>query len=1253
MRLTLIMVRRELLMALRRPLFWVFLILTLLFSILYYFGGVQVSVGSGGRAADEVVHLNGPYYLTIFYMAVPFVVATLFAAVAMATSVIRDQQLGVEDVLRSTHLSARGYVLGKLFGTGFWVLGIVLLGLFIGIVMDQVTAGIAAGGGMDKPEAFGAASPVHHLHPFLFHSLPWIAFAMAGAFYLGVRTRAPLVIYGSLALLYISVLWISDFEPQWIQDWSKNVLGLEWAVIQGWIDPSGISWLIEEYGREDRGVAFYNSEIPALTTGIAMNRVVLLLLAGLALWRSMAIYSRQKHGRLDAAREAVVQGDTGDRLGLPDTRAIAALSKRGLVAGTMRVMRAELALLRRQPSVWIFVPLIWTFTIAGALIVKGPWDSQMIVTATTASSRLASLLALWTCGFGACLAIEALHRERVQQIAGMFFSTPVKSGALVLGKILAVTGVMLFIIVGAALITGVFQAALHGTVPRPDVYALSLGVLLLPGVLFFIALASFLTAFLRSRMGAYACLIVFSILYAIGLFTGWLDWRGKVIPTSLVVHSDITGLRPYVEELLLNRVLVGCVTLVLLILTVLFFPRTDRTRTERVSWRRLRRGKLALVAFAALIITAIGSSTWLARNMNQGLDADWREDRIEDYALRNRARWGREDVALPEYSALDFDIEFFPDERRFALGGRFDFVNLTEQPITVLPLTMNLDWEIEPEGHIFLSDPANGGDDEPRVKDRNGLYEVRLPEPLLPNDEVSLWIRYDGAMSPGARRASGGFEQWILEDAIFVHTFPGQSIIPAIGYLEPDSGDTDTADDELNEGQMAEHYHDDHASSGGAKRAMDVAVRVTVPDDLTAICVGNLLEKTVADGKATFSYRTDHPVYFYALMAGRFEQKSVGDCTVYYHPDHDQNIDDIATALDQSRRFYSAIFSAFPFEELRIVEFPRVAGFAMGFPTLIPFSELLGFLTRSDDGISNINFMVTAHEVAHQWWGTITWPAEVPGSPFLTEALAHYSTLLMEERFNGRVAGRNRRLSFERAYLSGRRKDVERPVVRIDGSEPGDQVTWYNKGGLVFWMTSERIGRDNLVQALRDYVVEFSFQEDHPTIHDLLRHIRAKAGPGHEEFLRQTFYEVVLPRPEIVAARVSRSDRGYSTTVELKNNGTGTVSLDVEVANRGLLTGEIGAMPAPIRLARDDLEDPLGWVTEAEPAEQEAGDAPDEETEPYLSVRKRVTLAAGESLEIQLDSEFEPGNVLLDPDAQVLMQGRNQASRKLGVEADA
>ena len=76
-------------------------------------------------------------------------------------------------------------------------------------------------------------------------------------------------------------------------------------------------------------------------------------------------------------------------------------------------------------------------------------------------------------------------------------------------------------------------------------------------------------------------------------------------------------------------------------------------------------------------------------------------------------------------------------------------------------------------------------------------------------------------------------------------------------------------------------------------------------------------------------------------------------------------------SVKASLDYYTENFSPYQFREVRILEFPRYSGFAQSFPTTIPYSESIGFITRvmDDDDDLDMPFFVTAHEVAHQWWG--------------------------------------------------------------------------------------------------------------------------------------------------------------------------------------------------------------------------------------------------------------------------------------------
>ena len=73
------------------------------------------------------------------------------------------------------------------------------------------------------------------------------------------------------------------------------------------------------------------------------------------------------------------------------------------------------------------------------------------------------------------------------------------------------------------------------------------------------------------------------------------------------------------------------------------------------------------------------------------------------------------------------------------------------------------------------------------------------------------------------------------------------------------------------------------------------------------------------------------------------------ELTVYYHPDHEYNINRLMASMKHSLDYYSTHFGPYPIKQLRIMEFPRYRGFAQSFPTSIPYSESMGFNMQIDD----------------------------------------------------------------------------------------------------------------------------------------------------------------------------------------------------------------------------------------------------------------------------------------------------------------
>src|SRR4029453_16632021 len=113
------------------------------------------------------------------------------------------------------------------------------------------------------------------------------------------------------------------------------------------------------------------------------------------------------------------------------------------------------------------------------------------------------------------------------------------------------------------------------------------------------------------------------------------------------------------------------------------------------------------------------------------------------------------------------------------------------------------------------------------------------------------------------------------------------------------------------------------------------------------------------------------------------------------HPTHDYNVARMVTATQKSLDYFETAFGPYQYRQFRILEFPRYAVFAQSFPNTIPFSEAIGFVAdlRDPKDIDYV-FYVTAHELAHQWWGHQVVGARVQGETMLVETLARYSGLM-------------------------------------------------------------------------------------------------------------------------------------------------------------------------------------------------------------------------------------------------------------------
>jgi aminopeptidase N len=314
---------------------------------------------------------------------------------------------------------------------------------------------------------------------------------------------------------------------------------------------------------------------------------------------------------------------------------------------------------------------------------------------------------------------------------------------------------------------------------------------------------------------------------------------------------------------------------------------------------------------------------------------------------------------------------------------------------------------------------------------------------------------------------------------------------------------------------------------------------VSTSGDQIALAPGYLQKSCKENGRNVFQYKMDRKMMpFFAYLSANWQVKK-GDwhgipIEIYYDRKHAYNVDRMISATQKSLDYYTAQFTPYQHKQVRILEFPNYASFAQSFANTIPFSESIGFIAdlRDKEDIDYV-FYVTAHEMAHQWWGHQVTGANVQGATMLIESLSQYSALMVMEKEYGR--GQMRRfLRYELdRYLSSRgsEKIEELPLVRVENQ----QYIHYRKGSLVFYRLRDEIGEEALNRALKRFLQDKGYQESpFTTSAELLGYIRAEAPAHKQALITDLFEKIVFYDNRVLEAKArQRPDGQWDVTMKL------------------------------------------------------------------------------------------------------------------------
>jgi hypothetical protein len=530
---------------------------------------------------------------------------------------------------------------------------------------------------------------------------------------------------------------------------------------------------------------------------------------------------------------------------------------------------------------------------------------------------------------------------------------------------------------------------------------------------------------------------------------------------------------------------------------------------------------------AALAVVFVGTGAWIFYNtnvLNEYVTSDQREQRQAEY---EKAFKQFEDLPTPALVDLEMAIDIHPETRRLETRGTARMVNRQEAAIEVLHLTVPTP--------LTINSITLAGAELMEVDEEHGYHQYRFMEPLAPGAETTLawdmsWINEGFPNTGGTTR--------VVENGTFVNN---TEIMPLPGYQKGRElvDNNIRREHDLPPVERApalgdpEHLGENQFTVG--ERTAFRAV-VSTAEDQIAIAPGYLQKEWVEDGRRYFSYEMDAPIWpFVSFSSARYDvaEDEWNDVKieVYHHPAHDFNVTNMIESTKASLDYFTREFSPYQYRQFRILEFPRYQSFAQSFPNTIPYSEAIGFVAdlREEDRIDYV-FYVTAHEMAHQWWGHQVVGANMQGATVLVETLAQYSALMvMEEAFGEEKMRRFLKYELD-SYLQGRGGELieELPINKVENQG----YIHYRKGSLVMYALKDAIGADKVNLALRNVIEQWGFR-DHlfPTSMDLIAEFRAVAGPEHQDLITDLFEKIVIYDLKVTETEVTEVDEGFEVTM--------------------------------------------------------------------------------------------------------------------------
>lgn len=1125
-----------------RPATWIYfgVFFLLGFVIMLLLGG-NVEGISAQLSGGAHINANSPYTISSIISSLSLF-GTIIVSAIVGNPVYRDFEHNTHALFFTKPITKAQYLGGRFLGSAFIAL-LAMTGIGFGIFAATQTPWVEA-------QRMGPFSLMAYIQPYVQIVIPNLLFAGAVFFTTASLTRSMVPNYVGCIILYVLLRTATTL-----------VANIDNQVLAGLLDPLGRSAMSSTVRY---WTAYEKNHLLIPFSGLLLaNRLVWMGVAAL-IWAFCYWRFRFGHFVSDKKRKqaAVPQSATANipqpaeiretaRLSIP--RASLDFSFRQLLRQFAMLTKLEFSSIVRNIYFLVIVLVGILFLLLTSTQLGKLFDTPTLPVTYQVTDLFSATFGLFMLIIIIFYSGELVWRERSAKIEQLMDALPLPNG-LLYGSKLAALMLVQVLLLAVVMVFGIVLQAMRGYFhfDFPVYFKALFGVNLISWWLMCV-LAMLVQVLVNNKYLGHFVMVIY---YIIMLFLPALGVEHKMLEFGSdpgIIYSDMNGYGHFVWPFIVFKVYWAGFALLLAIVSNLYFVRGTETRfrTRRKMARARFTGKVKLATLTGLLVF-MGTGGYIFYNTNI-LNTYTTSKESEKEAARYEKTFGKfRNSPQPKIVAVNVNVNIFPKERSVTITGSYTLKNKTNVPIDSV--------------HVLFAGQAKVnklGFDKPAKQvlyDKDLSYYIfRLDHPLLPGDSTVL--NMDLAYESKGFTNSGFGGAPVVYNGTF---FNNKSVMPTIGYSE--EGELSGSEERKKYGlarkermpaQSDTMYYRRNVLSADADWIRFETV-VSTTDDQVALAPGYLLKDWKENGRHYFHYKMDVPILnFYAFQSARYEVKrdkwNDVNIEIYYDQQHPYNIDRMIKGIKKALDYYTKNFSPYQHHQVRIVEFPRYAAFAQSFPNTIPYSEGIGFIADVDDSdpeAIDYPFYVTAHEVAHQWWGHQVIGANVQGATLMMETMAQYSALMVMEKEYGPEKMR-KFLRYEMdSYLRGRSAErvKELPMVTMEGQ----QYIHYNKGSVVMYALKDYIGEDSLNAALRRYIKKTAYQEaPFTTSTEFVDSLRAATPDSLKSVIHDLFETITLFDNKITGFESQKQPDGkykVTLTVESKKFRADSVGNETAIA---------------------------------------------------------------------------------------------------------